>query len=201
MLPLEDLLDIVTMRDDPADQPTAIQLIQAAKVNTLPNFMLFHSLGDIRHSLEDVNYPPTGLSGEGYLSMTSMDFIILSLVQTNKLSSWNEIRQTVNVTDERLLVKYKSSALYAAVAYCSQQQDGLTQIIPPVQAGVLPLEEELAARFPGYSDAQMTQLMHDYEDEGSILKDLALEDVFDRVKELAMQEAEQEDADMSILPA
>lgn len=74
-------------------------------------------------------------------------------------------------------------------------------MIPPVQAGVLPSREELAARFSGYSDTQLSQLMRDYEEEAKILNDLALEDVFERVKELAMQEAEQEDADMSILPA
>ena len=123
------------------------------------------------------------------------------MFNTNWVHSWNEIRDTVNVTDEQLLEKYKTSALYAAVVYCSQQQDGLSLVIPPVQAGVLPSREELAARFPGYSDTQLSQLMRDYEEEAKILKDLALEDIFERVKELAMQEAEQEDADMSILPA
>jgi len=155
----------------------------------------------LRTSLEIVDYPPTGHCGEESLSMMSGYFSPQAFhPKFTYIFSWNAIRNTVNVTDDQLLEKYKTSALYAAVIYCSQQQDGLSLVIPPVQASILPSQEELAARFPGYSDSQMSQLMRDYEEEANILKDLAVEDVLERVKELAIQEDEQEDVDMSILP-
>ena len=101
-------------------------------------------------------------------------------------SSWNELRKTANVTDSQLIAKFKNTALYTAVTVALDLDGDYEQkVLNPEQAAILPTWEELAGRFPGYSTNQLTALMSDYETEARILTELQLEDVFERVNELA----------------
>ncbi len=101
--------------------------------------------------------------------------------------SWNTIRKTSNVTDTQLVIKFQDTALYAAVyAALFFEGDFDLKVLSPQQAAILPLWEELTSRFPGYSIEQTAALMRDYETEARILNALQVEDVFDRVKELAL---------------
>lgn len=106
------------------------------------------------------------------------------------IHSWNELRKTANVTDSQLITKFKNTALYVAVNVALDLDGDYEQkVLNPEQAAILPTWEELAARFPGYSTDQLTALMNDYETEVKVLTDLQLEDVFERVNELAASDS------------
>lgn len=105
--------------------------------------------------------------------------------------SWIRIRQTANVTDAQLIAKYRHTALYAAVMDALDSEGELdANLLTPEQAAILPTREELTSRWPGHSTEQIEDLIRDYETEDRRLQSLDLEYVFDRVKELAVENAQ-----------
>lgn len=108
--------------------------------------------------------------------------------------SWEKIRKTANITDSQLIQKFRNTALYDTVKDALARADGGVEktLLPLDEAAILPTQEELESRWPGHSTDQIQALMRDYESEQKRLVDLDLHPIMERVKELAIQELEEE---------
>ena len=124
-------------------------------------------------------------------------------------NSWENISRTANKTDTQLVERYRKTALYAtikeALRRAREVQDEISDfnelantpnlVLPVSEAAQLPSWEELASRWPGHADEQLQALVHDYENERRKLEAFDLSPIVERVKELAVQELE-EDVEM-----
>ena len=110
--------------------------------------------------------------------------------------SWNAIRQTVNVTDAQLKARFCASALYhtlililPTVASASPNEslpEGFD--LDPSQCLPVPLMPETSSRFPGTPAETVGELARDFRAESSVVEKMKLEDIYFRVRELAMEE-------------
>lgn len=124
---------------------------------------------------------------------------LLHLINRN---SWASISKTANKTDTQLVEKFRRTALYATVKDAlrrSRNEQGTTLspedlintpnvVLPIIEAAQLPSRDELSSRWPGHSDEQLEALLYDYENERQRLEAFDLAPVVERVKELAVQE-------------
>ncbi|KII88453.1 hypothetical protein PLICRDRAFT_110437 [Plicaturopsis crispa FD-325 SS-3] len=102
---------------------------------------------------------------------------------------WFQIRQTSGISDAELIDRFKNTALYAAILAVAPQRpqpDGYDQ--NPDQALLIPSAEEISSRWPGMAPEQVDLLALDYSAESDNVERLALDDVYDRVRELALQD-------------
>lgn len=90
------------------------------------------------------------------------------------------------MSDLELGERFRSTALYT-VAQAASQNGGF-RVLAPADALVLPTSAELDARWPGTAPEQIEALEADHRAESEQLAALKLEDVVDRVRELAMQD-------------
>ncbi|KAF8212214.1 hypothetical protein K438DRAFT_1708496 [Mycena galopus ATCC 62051] len=99
---------------------------------------------------------------------------------------WDTIRRTANVSDHQLNERFKSTALYATLSVVLAMEsppDGYDT--SPDVSLVTPTEAEITSRWPGLSSEQVDALLQDYTLECDKLGELDLNDVYDRVRELA----------------
>lgn len=108
------------------------------------------------------------------------------------LYSWPKIRKTVNITDSQLIQKFRNTALYQTVKDSLTREEGSAEkaLLPLEEAAIIPTLEELQSRWPGHSTDQIQVIMRDYEAERKRLAELDLQPIIERVKELAIQELE-----------
>ena len=108
------------------------------------------------------------------------------------LFSWPKIRKTVNITDTQLIQKFRNTALYQTVKDSLTREEGGAEkaLLPLEEAAIIPTLEELQSRWPGHSTDQIQAIMRDYEAERKRLAELDLQPIIERVKELAIQELE-----------
>ena len=108
------------------------------------------------------------------------------------LYSWPKIRKTVNITDTQLIQKFRNTALYQTVKDSLTREEGGAEkaLLPLEEAAIIPTLEELQSRWPGHSTDQIQAIMRDYEAERKRLAELDLQPIIERVKELAIQELE-----------
>ena len=108
------------------------------------------------------------------------------------LYSWPKIRKTVNITDTQLIQKFRNTALYQTVKDSLTREEGGAEkaLLPLEEAAIIPTLEELQSRWPGHSTDQIHAIMRDYEAERKRLAELDLQPIIERVKELAIQELE-----------
>ena len=106
--------------------------------------------------------------------------------------SWPKIRKTVNITDTQLIQKFRNTALYQTVKDSLTREEGGAEkaLLPLEEAAIIPTLEELQSRWPGHSTDQVQAIMRDYEAERKRLAELDLQPIIERVKELAIQELE-----------
>ena len=106
--------------------------------------------------------------------------------------SWVKIRQTANATDAEINDRFRNTALYAVqqavIAFSGAQPEGY--VLLPDEALPTPSRDEITSRWPGMSVDDVAALMNDYESESFELKALQLEDVVDRVRELAAEDGQ-----------
>lgn len=102
--------------------------------------------------------------------------------------SWTAIRHTVNATDAEITQRFCSTAFYYALHATTTERahpqvEGF--VLDPNEALTVPTPSEVQSRWPGMPDEDVEGIIHDYEWEGTTLRDYALGDVVERVKELA----------------
>ncbi|KAJ7109426.1 hypothetical protein C8R44DRAFT_634983 [Mycena epipterygia] len=99
---------------------------------------------------------------------------------------WDAIRRTANVSDHDLNERFRATALYSTLsAVLSMESPPEGYDTSPDVALVIPTEAEITSRWPGLSSEQVDALLQDYTLECDKLGDLDLNDVYDRVRELA----------------
>ncbi|EPS98566.1 hypothetical protein FOMPIDRAFT_1061291 [Fomitopsis schrenkii] len=103
---------------------------------------------------------------------------------------WDNIRQTINMTDAELNARFRGTALYAAL-----QSTLLTPHAPagfvstPAEAQEVPDPDELALRWPGMSPDDIDTVYRDCRKESKYLADLRLEDMYLSLRELVAEDA------------
>jgi nuclear pore complex protein Nup133 len=110
------------------------------------------------------------------------------------LYSWDAIRQTSNVTDAQLKARFCATALYHTLILIlptiASPNDSLPEgfDLDPLQCLPVPLMPETSSRFPGTPVEVVGELARDFRAESSVVEKMKLEDVYFRVRELAMEE-------------
>ncbi|GLB34911.1 putative non-repetitive/WGA-negative nucleoporin C-terminal [Lyophyllum shimeji] len=102
---------------------------------------------------------------------------------------WDSIRRTANISDAELNARFRSTALYRT--FCSilpsEHRPPGFETLPDV-ALMTPTLSEIASRWPGLSQEQIEALVQDYNLECDQLGELDLNDVYHRVRELALHD-------------
>lgn len=121
--------------------------------------------------------------------MTSTSFLQFVFIR------WDTIRQTVNVSDADLNDRFRNTALYAALqATMTKEYQANGYILLPSQAMEAPRVSEISSRWPGMSADELDALMRDYKSECDKLRNLNLEEMFERVRLLVEGDAEQQNS-------
>ncbi|KAL0570251.1 hypothetical protein V5O48_011713 [Marasmius crinis-equi] len=102
---------------------------------------------------------------------------------------WDAIRKTTNVSDAELQKRFKSTALYHTLLEILPREDDQEgyETVPDV-ALIIPSVQEIASRWPGMPQDQIERLVQDYNLECDKLGDMDLNDVYHRVRELAVED-------------
>jgi nuclear pore complex protein Nup133 len=91
------------------------------------------------------------------------------------------------VSDAEIIERLQGTALYAVLrATLAKPYQPLGYILQPGEALPVPTISELASRWPGMAPEQLEEIQKDYTLESDNLGDLELEDVYERVRELAV---------------
>jgi len=93
------------------------------------------------------------------------------------------ILKTTDVSDAALNERYRGTALYFTLFSGAPSTS-------PSGALILPSKEEIVSRWPGLSTEQVESLIMDYMFEQDQLAKFELDDVYDRIKELAKSDME-----------
>lgn len=103
--------------------------------------------------------------------------------------SWNTIRQTSNVTDAQINARFQGTALYATlVAIASKEDQPDDYELSPTQSSSIPVGLAISSRWPGLPHEEMEALIRDYQSESDHLRELALEDDYQKVRELVVHD-------------
>lgn len=113
-----------------------------------------------------------------------------------RLYSWDTIRQTANVSDVQLKARFCASALYHTLILTlptiasTPPNEALPEGFDcdPSQCLPVPLMPETSSRFPGMPVEVVGELARDFRAESSVVEKMKLDDVYFRVRELAMEE-------------
>lgn len=101
---------------------------------------------------------------------------------------WTAIRHTVNATDAEITQRFCNTAFYytlhaTTAERAHPQVEGF--VLEPDEALTVPTLSQVQSRWPGMPDEDVEGIIHDYEWESTRLREYALGDVVERVKELA----------------
>ena len=104
--------------------------------------------------------------------------------------SWVRLRQTSNATDAEVTKRLQSTALYAVQrAFQNQNGDHFDgYFLGPDEALPAPTSEEIASRWPGMPPEEVVALLNDYEGQSFELAALKLDEIVERVRELAAKD-------------
>ncbi|KAG2020222.1 methyltransferase type 11 [Coprinopsis cinerea AmutBmut pab1-1] len=106
---------------------------------------------------------------------------------------WKAIGKTAGVADATITDRYKGTALYATL--CATLARARSERVPngyetsPDVALMVPSASEIAARWSGLSQEQIEAIVEDYNLERDKLGELELEDIYHRIRELAVQDS------------
>ncbi|KAG6814378.1 hypothetical protein H0H92_010964 [Tricholoma furcatifolium] len=104
---------------------------------------------------------------------------------------WDAIRKTANISDAELSARFRSTAVYNTLCAVLAREHGPTGYeTSPDEALITPGRTEITSRWPGLTEEQVEALVQDYNLECDRLGDLDLNDVFHRVRELAVQDVQ-----------
>ena len=100
-----------------------------------------------------------------------------------------QIRHTVGATDAEITGRFRKTAFHDALVATLVREDYPNgYILLPSEALPVPTQAEVASRWPGMPPDDVAALVRDYEWESRQLAALQLEDVVDRVRELANED-------------
>lgn len=92
----------------------------------------------------------------------------------------------MGVPDAEINDRLRGTALFSVLtATLGKRHQPPGYILQPAEALPVPTASELASRWPGMAPDHVEEVLSDYTLESDILGDLELEDVWDRVRELA----------------
>ncbi|KAI6005623.1 hypothetical protein EDD15DRAFT_2212668 [Pisolithus albus] len=109
---------------------------------------------------------------------------------------WDAIRQTANITDAQLAARFRGTALYHTlqailpVIKSTQQNTPLPEgfDLDPNQCLPVPLMPETSSRFPGMPVEMVGELARDFRAESTNVEQMRLDDVYFRVREVALED-------------
>ncbi|KAL4077069.1 hypothetical protein V8B97DRAFT_1378901 [Scleroderma yunnanense] len=166
MLSVEDVVDVVTLKDNGEsleDYATALQLLLRAE-----------DIPDVRR----------------------LSAFRRVWCRVYNHDDWDAIRQTFNVTDAQLTARFRATALYhtlvviLSIINSTPPNETLPEGFDLDQSQCLPvpLMPETSSRFPGMSAEMVGELARDFRAESTDVEQMKLEDVYFRVRELAMED-------------
>ncbi|KAG6898380.1 hypothetical protein C0992_009055 [Termitomyces sp. T32_za158] len=104
---------------------------------------------------------------------------------------WDGIRKTTNVSDAELSARFRGTALYNTLCgIVARDHQPVGYETPPDEALIVPTTTEIKSRWPGFTQEQVEALVQDYNLECDRLGELDLNDVFHRVRELAVHDVD-----------
>ncbi|KAI6103387.1 hypothetical protein F5141DRAFT_205422 [Pisolithus sp. B1] len=109
---------------------------------------------------------------------------------------WDAIRQTANITDAQLAARFRGTALYHTlqailpVIKSTRQNETLPEgfDLDPNQCLPVPLMPETSSRFPGVPVEMVGELARDFRAESTNVERMKLDDVYFRVREVALED-------------
>ncbi|KAI0341587.1 hypothetical protein BDW22DRAFT_1358408 [Trametopsis cervina] len=102
---------------------------------------------------------------------------------------WTQIRHTVGASDAEITARFRRTAFHDVLVATMVRQDYPEgYVLYPDQAVPAPTPAEVASRWPGMPPDDIAALVRDYEWESQQLNALQLEDVVDRIRELANED-------------
>ncbi|KAJ7219294.1 hypothetical protein GGX14DRAFT_591296, partial [Mycena pura] len=175
-LSMEDTVDVLTLKDNLTsldDYTTALHLLARVQVCTELSFRWFSS-DDFAQNM------PEARRMSAFRSVWRRIYIH---------DDWDAIRRTAHVSDHELNERFRSTALFTTLCVVlSMDNPSEGYDTSPDVALVIPTEAEITSRWPGLSSEQVDRLLQDYALECDKLGDLDLNDVYERVRELAARE-------------
>ncbi|KAG5342787.1 hypothetical protein C0989_008737 [Termitomyces sp. Mn162] len=178
---IEDAVDVLTLKDNDSsleDFATALHLL--ARVQNLPEARITSAFRTVwrRVYIHDE-------------CVISWDNLVFGYSTKACVCSWDAIRKTANVSDAELSARFRSTALYNTLcAIITKDHQPAGYETSPDEALVTPTMTEITSRWPGLTQEQVEALVQDYNLECDLLGDLDLNDVFHRVRELAVHDVE-----------
>ncbi|PSR74094.1 hypothetical protein PHLCEN_2v10050 [Hermanssonia centrifuga] len=194
-LSVEDAADVLSLKDNVPnveDYITALHLLYHAQVSPEMIEIILQLTNSAYSYLGTVDCRHLEVSGDEFIFTMSARILlnVSSIRSANRCFSWNQIRHTVDATDAELTERFRNTALYAVqqsmMIFNGRHMEGY--MLLPQEALPTPTEEEVASRWPGMPADDVFALLRDYERESNDLAALQLEDVVDRVRELAAEE-------------
>lgn len=167
-LGVEDLIDVLTLKESTLDFVVALQLIQNTK--SIPEARRVSAKRTIWRRIY-IHDDWASISKTANKTDTQL------VERFRKSALYNTIKDEV-----RRLDLERSTPL--------QVEDiSTSKILLPIQeAVILPSRRELESRWPGHADEQLDALLRDYENEKQRLASLELDPIVHRIKELVVQE-------------
>ncbi|KAG6874188.1 hypothetical protein C0995_003734 [Termitomyces sp. Mi166 len=179
---IEDAVDVLTLKDNnssPEDFATALHLLARVQVWSATLTILRPS------QLLSQNLPEARVAS-AFRTVWRRIYIH---------DDWDAIRKTANVSDAELSARFRRTALYNTLcAIITKDHQPVGYETSPDEALITPTMIEITSRWPGFTQEQVEALVQDYNLECDRLGELDLNDVFHRVRELAVHDVEwQED--------
>jgi len=199
MLSVEDIVDVLTLKDNGEkleDYATALQLLLRAEVFlgcivTGACLIFDKGVPDVRRLSAFRRVWCRVYNHDEYVRLLFLPRLTFSL-----LRSWDGIRQTANVTDTQLTARFRATALYHTLTVILPiiNSTPLNEMLPEgfdldqSQCLPVPLMPETSSRFPGMPAEMVGELARDFRVESTCVEQMRLEDVYFRVRELAMED-------------
>ncbi|KAG6900855.1 hypothetical protein C0993_009973 [Termitomyces sp. T159_Od127] len=170
---------------------SAALLKEAEHAGNLDAKHLMLSIGKLAH-LAQLHETSTAAHDNSILDAyhDDLDFVSVheALLQEFR---WDAIRKTTNVSDAELSARFRGTALYNTLcAIVTKDHQPVGYETTPDEALITPTTTEITSRWPGFTQAQVEALVQDYNLECDRLGELDLNDVFHRVRELAVHDVE-----------
>ncbi|KIY43404.1 hypothetical protein FISHEDRAFT_52783 [Fistulina hepatica ATCC 64428] len=180
-LSTEDVVDLLTLQDnaEPAERSrfaTALDLLASVESKPIP--------GEYRVINSHAKTMPEARRMSAFRTVWRRIYIN---------DDWDSIRLTADVSDAELTARFRRTALYttlrALLIRDNSDRVPVGYITVPDEAKVIPSEEEIESRWPGMAPDEVHALMHDYELESHTLVEWNPNDVYERICELAEEDA------------
>ncbi|KAG8904004.1 hypothetical protein FRB99_002416 [Tulasnella sp. 403] len=103
---------------------------------------------------------------------------------------WERLRVTSGLADSEVAENLRQTVVFDLMQSLTSREDCAELWLPAAEAAVVPPVEEISARFPQYSGAQVNDLRRDYEREQRLLvqhlESSNLEEIYEEIKSLAV---------------